>query len=105
MVGAAFGFRKSIVRNPVKVQRHVVDGLDCQYSGSHGLWVLGSKLVGSDTAGLADEENQNRKFFMSRRYLMLRNLIGVVSLLAVLGMVAPTHEASAADKYPSKTIT
>lgn len=36
---------------------------------------------------------------------MLRNLIGAVSLLAVVGMVAPTHEASAADKYPSKTIT
>lgn len=34
---------------------------------------------------------------------MLRNMIGIVSLLAVLGAVAPV--ASAEDKYPSRTIT
>ena len=36
---------------------------------------------------------------------MLRNVIGVVSLLAVLGMTVPAHHALAADPFPSKTIT
>ena len=36
---------------------------------------------------------------------MLRNMIGVVFLLAILGMTVPAHHALAADKFPSKTIT
>lgn len=36
---------------------------------------------------------------------MLRNVIGIVSLLAVLGSAGPAQVAVAADKFPSKTIT
>lgn len=36
---------------------------------------------------------------------MLRNVMGVVALLAVLGIAVPAHHASAADQFPSKTIT
>lgn len=36
---------------------------------------------------------------------MLRNVIGIVSLLAVLGAVGPAGTALAQDKFPNKTIT
>ena len=36
---------------------------------------------------------------------MLHNVIGVVSLLAVLGVAVPAQVAAAEDKYPSRTIT